>query len=92
MEIIFNLASAGNTSNPCLFILQKKGYKLKLLNLESERCLYIGFKEGRQFVGDSAEELLGLVTLWEHFGDDWRAKAANLPDLYDNIPVEDEAE
>jgi hypothetical protein len=89
MEPTFNLASAGNTGNPCLFILRNKGYEVKLVNIADERCLYVGFKQGRRFVGDSALELLGLVTLWEHFGDDWRAQSANLPNLYENLPVEE---
>jgi hypothetical protein len=60
-----------------------------MINLEDKRCLYIGFKQGRRFVGDSVTGQLGLVTLWEHFGDEWREKAARLPDMYEALTVEE---
>jgi hypothetical protein len=47
--------------------------------------LYIASKDKREFVGHSAPEVLGLVTMWEHFGDDWLSKKNDLPDILDEV-------
>lgn len=92
MVMDFNLASACNTINPALFVLREKGYSLEIKNVQGDYCLYIAQKEGRQFVGNSAPEVLGLVTLWEHLGDNWREKLPTIPDIAAEITVEEEDE
>jgi len=88
MEIFFNLGSAGNTENPSLVVLHSKGYELKIENVADNFCHYFASRDGRRFVGQSATEVLGLVALWEFFGDDWRKKAQALPDMYDSITID----
>lgn len=85
MNPCFNLASSGNTTNPSLFVLRTKGYDLEVKNIREEFCLFIAKKEGRQFVGNSAPELLGLVTLWEHLGDNWKDQLSAIPDILEKV-------
>jgi hypothetical protein len=88
MELAFNLASSTNTTNPCLFVLRKKGYGLEIIDT-GERCFYIAMKgESHRFVGDSAPELLGLVTLWEELGDCWMEMIPTMPDIVGDVIVE----
>lgn len=67
---------AGNTENPCLLALRAKGYRLTLwytLGDEYQQN-YDAEKDGHAFSATSAEELLGLVAMWEFRGDDWQTK------------------
>lgn len=77
---------AGNTENPCLLALRAKGYRLTLwYHLEGEyRSNYDAEKEGNRFSATSAQELLGLVAMWEVRGDDWKTKP-NEPDVFDEL-------
>lgn len=71
------IASAGNTVNHALEVLRIKGYSVVLdpdAN-EDEMNRYWATKDGRDFVAPGPVEVLGLVTLWEQFGDDWRDRA-----------------
>jgi hypothetical protein len=67
----FSLVAAGNTTNPALLVLRSKGYALQIEQEGDEATVYIARKDGREFLGYSAAELLGLVTLWENLGEDW---------------------
>jgi len=90
MEPSFTLASAGNTINPALFVLRKKGYHLLVTNLSDGSCLYIAQKDRRRFVGNSAPELLGLVTMWEHLGDFWRDQLSEIPDILPEVILDED--
>jgi hypothetical protein len=70
----FRIASAGNTHNHALEVLRAKGYSVVLYPQAGEDGLndYWATKDGRDFIARDPVEVLGLVTLWEHFGDDWR--------------------
>ena len=65
-----SLVAAGNTYNPSLVVLRKKGYRL-WTELGQDNLLWNAEREGRTFLAYSPPELLGLVVLWEEFGDDW---------------------
>jgi hypothetical protein len=68
------IASAGNTGNHALEALKAKGYSVVLYPNASEDGLqdYWATKDGRDFIARDPVEVLGLVALWEQFGDDWR--------------------
>jgi hypothetical protein len=85
MEYEFTIIAAGGTTNPCRFILDKKGYKLFIQEGDDIARYHIAVKGERRFVGHSAPEVLGLVTMWEEMGDDWHDKLSGLPDI---IPEE----
>jgi hypothetical protein len=89
---MFSLALTAATHNPCLIILREKGYRLRIScgrrRSGSSDCVYMAEAEGRRFAAMSGPELLGLVTLWEHFGEDWKRQT---PDIEDEVTViEDE--
>jgi hypothetical protein len=92
MERVLTIISAANTINPCLWVLRTKGYDLTVTNRSDKTCLYAAAKDGRCFGGISASEVLGLVAMWEYFGDDWHDKLSVLPDMLDGIVVEDDVE
>jgi hypothetical protein len=78
MSVQFSLVAAGNTYNPCLLVLQSKGYELQIEQDPVGQTLYRAQKDGREFLGYSAPELLGLVTLWENLGDNWNTQNPDL--------------
>lgn len=71
------IASAGNTANHALEALRVKGYSVVLRPAASEEGQndYWAIKDGRDFIASDPVEVLGLVALWEQFGDDWRDRA-----------------
>lgn len=70
------IASSGNTANHALEALRSKGYSVVLYPDASEDGMnsYWATQDGRDFIGSDPVEVLGLVALWEQFGDDWRAR------------------
>lgn len=74
----FTLVAAGNTYNPALLVLQYKGYQLTMTKEESGSVVWFANKPGLDFCAYSPPELLGLVCLWESFGDDWNRQEPNL--------------
>jgi hypothetical protein len=71
------IASAGNTSNHALEVLKSKGYSVVIYPVAGEEGLndYWATKDGRDFIAPDPVEVLGLVALWEQFGDGWRGQA-----------------
>lgn len=71
------IASAGNTGNHALEVLEAKGYSVVLYpDADAGGSYhYWATKDKRDFIARDPLEVLGLVTLWEHFGDDWRDRA-----------------
>jgi hypothetical protein len=72
---------AGNTAGPALHALRAKGYLVTLSYVRHDdagmssdyAAEYEAEKDGCLFSATTAEELLGLVAMWEIRGDDWRA-------------------
>ncbi len=65
-----SLVAAGNTYNPCLVVLRDKGYDLSVEEADDD-MLWSAQKGRHRFMGYSPPELLGLVVMWEHLGEDW---------------------
>lgn len=68
------ITSAGNTANHALEALRAKGYTVVLYPSADEDGSndYWATKDGRDFIASDPVEVLGLVSLWEQFGDAWR--------------------
>ncbi|MBW4623314.1 MAG: hypothetical protein KME17_28640 [Cyanosarcina radialis HA8281-LM2] len=88
-----SIRTAGNTEIPALLALNAKGYKLKLeyTKIEDENDLWYPYlptwqaeKDNYNFSATTPVELLGLVSMWETRGDDWKAGNKE-PDLYDEL-------
>jgi hypothetical protein len=75
------LVASGNTYNPSLIVLREKGYDLWLEKGENG-SLWCARKGTQSFLAYTGAELLGLVTLWEHFGKDWNRQE---PDIYSEL-------
>jgi len=71
------LIAAGNTYNPCLLLLRDKGYQLSAEE-SGERLLWNASRDNHSFTAYSPPELLGIVVLWENFGDHWNRQDPNL--------------
>ena len=84
---------AGNTEIPSLLALQTKGYALKLWRCKSHDDEYLqnfdAEKDGCIFSATTAEELLGLVAMWEVRGDDWQKQRSesNVYQILDDCSV-----
>jgi hypothetical protein len=72
-SIILSITDAANTHNPALVVLRDKGYHLYFVPDErpNQFGVYIAIRERRVFSSGDPVALLGLVALWEHYGDNW---------------------
>jgi len=75
------LVASGNTYNPSLIVLREKGYDLWLEKGENG-SLWCAKKGEQSFMAYTGPELLGLVVLWEHLGDNWNQQQ---PDVYGEL-------
>ena len=80
-ETAVSLVASGNTTNPCLIVLRKKGYDV-WLEKGDEAHLWCARKGEHSFLAYTAPELLGLVTLLEELGSVWNQQE---PDIYDEL-------
>jgi len=71
------LVAAGNTYNPSLIVLRSKGYDLACEDGE-ESLLWFARKGPHSFLAYSPPELLGLVVLWEHLGENWNQQTPDI--------------
>ena len=80
-----SLVASGNTYNPSLIVLRQKGYEIWLEKAE-DSSLWCAKKGDKSFLAYSGPELLGLVVLWEHLGEDWNQQRPDiLGDLSDKM-------
>lgn len=75
------IVASGNTYNPCLLVLRDKGYDV-WLEAGDNGSLWNAKKQGQHFLAYSGPELLGLTSLWEHFGGNWNRQ---VPDVYTEL-------
>jgi hypothetical protein len=92
-----SIAMAGNTEAPALAALRAKGYTIALSYHRRPGGDYTrefeAQRDDRRFFAFGAEELLGLVAMWEVRGDDWQATRAERDwrdGLADSAPEFDE--
>ena len=76
-----SLVASGNTYNPSLIVLREKGYDL-WLEKGDNGSLWCAKKGDQSFLAYSGPELLGLVVMWEHLGENWNQQA---PDIYGEL-------
>ena len=72
-----SLVASGNTYNPSLIVLRQKGYDLWLEKAE-DGSLWWAKKGDQCFLAYSGPELLGLVVLWEHLGENWNQQRPDI--------------
>lgn len=78
------LADAMNTFNRALSVVRSKGYQIYYMPDDREDYGdFWAILNQRDFIAADPLRLLGLIALWEHFGDEWQAKA--VPDIYDEV-------
>jgi len=78
-----SLAFTYATHNPALQILRSNGYHLSIVrDKEGEGSLFIATAGVRRFAASGGAELLGLVTIWEHYGAKWNRQE---PDLVNEL-------
>jgi hypothetical protein len=79
------IATAGNTINPALLVLKAKGYEVRCkTDEEGQIVTYWARRDGNVFIGEDPVSVLGLVTLWEHRGEDWKTRD-NEPFLFEEL-------
>lgn len=80
------LTDAANTYDRALAVIKSKGYQLFYCPGEDDEeggDTYWAIKDKRDFIASDPLGLLGLIIMWEHFGDKWQAHA--VPRLYDEL-------
>ena len=89
-EKMFALSFTFATHNPALLILREKGYAISIIpDKDGGPSTFIATASGRRFVADGGAELLGLVTIWEHFGEGWNRQE---PDVIDEATSDESSE
>ena len=80
------LIDAMNTYNPALLVLREKGYKIGLLVSDEEDKLgdWYAIKEGNEFKASDPLRLLGLISIYDVRGSEWRRTNGDI-DLYNSI-------
>jgi hypothetical protein len=86
MAYRLNITAAGNTYNPCLIVLRRKGYTLSADGGEDGHTVWTAEKDGARFSGYSPPELLGIVVLGEELGHDWNQQS---PDVLASVLAKD---
>ena len=85
----FCIRIAGNTGPRALFALWQKGYAIRHRSFERAKSdyqnEYEAKKDGRLFSATSAEELLGLVAIWETRGENWQDATETEWTQYDEL-------
>lgn len=82
---VLRLADAGNTYHRALAVVRSKSYHIYYYPSGDEEGGgdFWAIKDKRDFIAAGPLELLGLITMWEHFGDDWQA--LDVPDIYGEV-------
>ena len=84
------IASAGNSDTACLQVVLEKGFKIEseVVGESGEEIVWFEAKKDDIILAaNSGIELLGLVSLWEFAGKDWKDLLDKLP--YNNISYKD---
>ena len=86
------MAEAGNTYNYALSTIVEKGYKIFLIPDKREGFFgdYWAINQTHKFVGSSPLVVLGLIGIWEKYGNDWWISRENSPKNYLSL-IEDRA-
>ncbi len=87
-EYNFNLVDAMNTYNHSLMLIKHKGYKIFFYPDEREEFFgdFYAINEGKRFIASDPLRLLGLITIWENYGNDWQNQTKiKYEDLYDEV-------
>lgn len=81
----FRIADALNTYNVALNIIKSKGYKIFLYPDEREEYLgsYWAIKGECDFIAEDPLRLLGLISIWEVYGDEWNNQSQK--EGYENV-------
>jgi len=80
--VMHRIHAAGNAYNPCLIVLQSKGYLL-WAETEGDMTVWCAKRRDWTFSGLTPPELLGIVVLGETLGEGWNQQT---PDLVNAIP------
>ena len=74
MENEFWMIDATNTHNAAAITIQDKGYKLRQCPYDEDGEIYFYWwatKGSHLFKADNPLTLLGIISIWEHRGDNW---------------------
>jgi hypothetical protein len=67
------IAAAGNVEIPAYLTLREKGYEVRWERKKEGEELWFAEKDGCEFVAEGPIELLGVVSLYEIRGENWKA-------------------
>ena len=76
------LTLAGNSDTACLQAILDKGYEISVKD-RGDWFLYIANKDDLEFSATNGPEVLGLISLYEMYGKEWKDCLDKLP--YDKI-------
>lgn len=75
--INISLSDAGNTRNHALKKIMKLGYHVSIIDENAyfpEQVLFIAEKDKKIFLETNELRLLGIITITEKYGDNWKKK------------------
>ena len=84
-----SIVNAGNTEVPAYLAIIEMGYSISLLNESSEAgSMWVAKKEETKFVASNPLELLGLITMRERRGLNWKASDREIDDYLAQFSME----
>lgn len=89
MVVKLRISEAMNTYNPALYVLQARGYTVRMqYDEQTKDTTWIAIKDDARFAASNPLSLLGLVAMWEGRGDRWQ-KHSDEPDAYTELLGDD---
>lgn len=77
-----NIVAAGNVEIPAYLVLVDKGYDVRF----DGRGTWTASKDGSTFSGDGPIEVLGVVSIFESRGEDWKASDQAIDEFLEKFP------
>ena len=77
----FRIAASGNTEIPAYLALLEKGYRVRQEKQSGEEEFWFATKGNCEFVAEGPIELLGVVTMYETRGINWKATDEEIEDF-----------
>ncbi len=79
------MISTGNTKVPSYLTILKKGYGVSL-SIEDNMAYWTADNGQLTFIANDLDKLLGIITMWEIRGENWKASQSEISGFFKAFP------